>query len=216
MQNDLTLTQMQQLVQNFIRQRDWQQYHSPQNVARYLLIEAGELAELFVWIDSEEAIKDRIEEVAEKVSHEVADIMYCLADLCSIMGLSFYDIVLELTNTTENPVDEPTMGQLQQALAAEYLRVHGQLPIKQIIDQLVIGCADLLVNTLSGAYKDDEGKIVLQMKDLLFKLLFLDLIVAEICRIHAGVAFIDKLVHNELKYPAETVKGNFRKYTEQK
>lgn len=214
MQNDLTLTQMQQLVQSFIRERDWQQYHSAQNVARYLLIEAGELAELFVWVDGDEAIKARIEEVAEKISHEVADVLYCLADLCSIMNLSFYDVVLEITNTAERPADEPTVGQLQQALATEYLRIHGQVPLKQIVDQLVIGCADLLINTLSGAYQDEQGKVVTQMKDLLFKLLFLDLIVAETSRIHAGAAFIDKLVHNELKYPAEAVKGNFRKYTE--
>jgi len=216
MNTDLTLTQIQQLVQNFIKQRDWQQYHTTQNAARNLLIEAGELAEVFVWVDGEEALNARIEESAENISHEIADVLYCLADVAGSVGISLYDVVLEITQTLERPLEEPTIGALQQALAAEYLRVHGPLSIKQIVDQLVVGTADMLVNILSGAYLDEQKNVVLPMKDLLFKLLFLDLIVAEICRIHAGTAFIDKLLHNELKYPAEKVKGNFRKYTERK
>lgn len=208
-----TLTQVQAQVLEFVTQRDWQQHHTVDNVTRYLVIEAAELAELFVWVDSEDAIRKRIDEVVTPLSHELADILYCLAEVANVMGLSLFDVVLEITQSKGEVVQEPSIEELQFALAGEYLQRHPTPNVKQVMDQLLIGSADMLVNILSGMYKNEQG-VVPEARDLLFKLLFLTLILGELTKIHIGAAFMEKMLLNAQKYPVEKAKGNFRKYTE--
>jgi NTP pyrophosphatase (non-canonical NTP hydrolase) len=211
---DTTLTQLQAQVLDFVSQRDWQKHHTIDNIARYLVIEASELAELFVWVDGEQETQSRINEVVTPLSHELADVLYCLAEVANVLGVSLFDIVLEITQSKGEVVQEPSIEELQFALAGEYLRKHPTPTIKHVIDQLLVGSADLLVNVLSGAYKNDKDEIVPEAKDLIFKLLFLNLIIAECSKIHVAAAFMEKLLLNAEKYPVEKAKGNFRKYNE--
>jgi dCTP diphosphatase len=57
-------------VREFVRERDWGQFHSPENLAKSIAIEAGELLECFQWsADADEA----------EVKRELADVLiYCL------------------------------------------------------------------------------------------------------------------------------------------
>lgn len=53
-------------IRDFNHQRDWEQFHSPANLAKSLVIEASELLELFQWTDtpaSEQALKDELADV---------------------------------------------------------------------------------------------------------------------------------------------------------
>ena len=45
-----TLSDLRQLVANFVDERDWQQFHSPKNLSMSLAIEAAELMEHFQWL----------------------------------------------------------------------------------------------------------------------------------------------------------------------
>ena len=66
------------MLRDFNEERDWDQFHSPDNLAKSVAIEAGELLECFQW-NSEYDLKD--------VSDEIADVMmYCimLADKVNI------------------------------------------------------------------------------------------------------------------------------------
>ena len=56
---------IQKLLQ-FRQERDWQQFHSPSNLSKSLVIEAAELLEHFQWQDEDYNL--------DKVSHEIADI----------------------------------------------------------------------------------------------------------------------------------------------
>jgi NTP pyrophosphatase (non-canonical NTP hydrolase) len=63
-----------QALREFVRERDWAQFHRPVNLAKSISIEAGELLECFQWDDSAEV---------ERVKDELADVLtYCflLAD----------------------------------------------------------------------------------------------------------------------------------------
>lgn len=61
---------MAEIVQ-FTKDRDWEQYHSPVNLAKSIVIEAGELLECFQWSESD---YDK-----EQVCDELADVMnYCM------------------------------------------------------------------------------------------------------------------------------------------
>ena len=57
-------------VRAFVRERNWEQFHTPDNLAKSISIEAGELLECFQW----DSRYDR-----EALSDEIADVMlYCL------------------------------------------------------------------------------------------------------------------------------------------
>lgn len=58
-------------IKKFNEERDWDQFHSPENLAKSISIEAGELLECFQW-NSEEYEK-------EEVCEELADVFtYCI------------------------------------------------------------------------------------------------------------------------------------------
>ena len=83
----------------FVAERDWAQFHSPENLAKSIAIEAGELLECFQW--NAEANNDRVRE-------ELADVLtYCLL-LAERIGADPEQIILDKLATTraKYPVDK--------------------------------------------------------------------------------------------------------------
>ncbi|RYP42210.1 hypothetical protein DL767_000374 [Monosporascus sp. MG133] len=83
----------------FVAERDWAQFHTPENLAKSVAIEAGELLECFQW--SAEADPKRVRE-------ELADVLtYCLL-LADRIGADPDQIVLEKLEVTRKkyPVDK--------------------------------------------------------------------------------------------------------------
>jgi len=83
----------------FVAERDWAQFHSPENLAKSVAIEAGELLECFQWSADADP---------ERVRDELADVLtYCLL-LADRIGADPGEIVLEkLAKTREKyPVDK--------------------------------------------------------------------------------------------------------------
>jgi dCTP diphosphatase len=70
------LSALQQKVDQFAKERDWEKFHTPKNLSMALAVEASELMEIFQWRDGQEAI-----------SHEVADVFIYLLRLCSVAGI---------------------------------------------------------------------------------------------------------------------------------
>ena len=57
-------------LKKFRDDRDWKQFHTGENLAKSLMIEAGELLEVFQWSDKEKSL--------DKVKEELADVFnYC-------------------------------------------------------------------------------------------------------------------------------------------
>ena len=68
-------------MKDFIRERDWEKFHSPKNLAMSIAIESAELMEHFQWMSSDEALKiiENPETLCE-VRDELSDILaYCLS-----------------------------------------------------------------------------------------------------------------------------------------
>ncbi|WP_416210495.1 nucleotide pyrophosphohydrolase [Nesterenkonia sp. HG001] len=87
-------------LRNFVQEREWAQFHSPENLAKSIAIESGELLECFQW--SEESGD------AERVQSELADVLtYCLL-LADRLGANPEELVLQkLQHTrTKYPVDK--------------------------------------------------------------------------------------------------------------
>lgn len=78
----------------FVEERDWAQFHPPENLTKSIVIEAGELLECFQWSDEADAAR---------VQEELADVLtYCML-LADRLGIEPDMIVLEkLLKTREN------------------------------------------------------------------------------------------------------------------
>ena len=89
-----TVSQLRQLVQEFVDERDWQQFHSPKNISMALAIEAAELMEHFQWIDigASRQMKEDPEKLAA-VGEELADVVSYSLALANAMDIDIADTV---------------------------------------------------------------------------------------------------------------------------
>lgn len=86
-------------IEKFNKDRDWDQFHSPVNLAKSISIEANELLECYQWSDNA-----NIDDVKE----ELADVMnYCL-QMSMVLGLDPIDIMDKKMDKTEKkyPVEK--------------------------------------------------------------------------------------------------------------
>lgn len=85
------MKELQEKIVQFNVERDWDQFHSPVNLAKSISIEAGELLECFQWNDNYD-----IEEVKE----ELADVMnYCIL-MANKIGVDPKQIILDKMEKT--------------------------------------------------------------------------------------------------------------------
>ena len=70
----------------FAAERDWDQFHTPKNLAMSLAVEAAELMEPFQWLTPEESVKLSAVQLAH-VKDEVGDVFYYLLRLCDKLGI---------------------------------------------------------------------------------------------------------------------------------
>lgn len=69
------MDEMTKRVGKFVKDRDWEQFHNPKDLAISLTLESTELMEHFQWRDSQE-MKQYIQVNKEGVSEELADVLY--------------------------------------------------------------------------------------------------------------------------------------------
>jgi len=91
---------IQELIK-FRNARDWDQFHNPKDLALAINVEAGELLELFLWKNHDEADK-------EKVKEELADIFAFAFLLADKYGLDVKQIIFDKmrTNAEKYPVEK--------------------------------------------------------------------------------------------------------------
>ena len=70
----------------FRREREWEQFHNPRNLAAALAIEAAELQEIFLWARDDE-VDARAAERRDALEQEMADIAMLLSYLCHDLGI---------------------------------------------------------------------------------------------------------------------------------
>lgn len=74
-------------LQEFSRQRDWDQFHTPRNLILALTGEVGELAEIFQWLTDAQAEQIMHTDKAEHVRQEVSDVLLYLMRLVMVLGI---------------------------------------------------------------------------------------------------------------------------------
>lgn len=90
-----TVRELREAMAQFVRERDWDQFHSPKNLVMGLSVEAAELMEHFLWMDNEtsrQVLSDtkKLGEVAD----EMADVACYLLALSNGLGIDLSEAIL--------------------------------------------------------------------------------------------------------------------------
>lgn len=93
------LEELSARIKRFNEEREWDQFHSPSNLAKSISIEAGELLECFQWNDNFN-VDDVLEELADVTN-------YCL-QMAQVLGVDIIDVVNKKIDVSEKkyPVDK--------------------------------------------------------------------------------------------------------------
>jgi len=98
-----TLTQS---LRSFAKERDWEQFHSPKNLASALTVEAAELLEHFQWMTEEQSRNVPVDKKAE-IGAEAADVLLYLLQICDKLGIDLLEEARAklVVNGKKYPVD---------------------------------------------------------------------------------------------------------------
>lgn len=100
---------LQMRLEQFAAERDWDQFHSPKNLAMALCVECSELLEEFQWLTEEQASKIMTTtDQAERIRDELADITAYLLQLANKLDVDLEKALLKKIdkNAAKYPIDK--------------------------------------------------------------------------------------------------------------
>jgi NTP pyrophosphatase (non-canonical NTP hydrolase) len=97
---------LQELIQ-FRKERDWEQFHNPKDIAISLSIEAAELLEWFQWRNKQEVSEMLASDKRERLEDEIADVAVYLSYLCHDLDIDLNQVVKNkmIKNAAKYPTD---------------------------------------------------------------------------------------------------------------
>lgn len=75
------------VIRTFVKERDWEKFHTGENLAKSICIESGELLELFQWEPEPKSM--------ERVKEEIADVLIYALMFCDHYGIDPEKAILE-------------------------------------------------------------------------------------------------------------------------
>lgn len=93
----------------FVAERDWDQFHSPKNLAMALSVEASELVEIFQWMTEDQSRKISQDETRrQQLADEIADVFVYLLRIASKADIDIHDATLAklVKNAKKYPVEK--------------------------------------------------------------------------------------------------------------
>jgi dCTP diphosphatase len=85
-----SLAELRARINQFVKERDWDQFHSPKNLAMAMIVEAAELVEHFQW-DTLEESRQLDDEKREQVGQELADTFVYLLRIAEVTGIDLIE-----------------------------------------------------------------------------------------------------------------------------
>ena len=98
------MQQLKQKINKFIRERDWEQYHDPKNLAMALSVEVTELLEIFQWKETGEELSAKEQQA---LAQEIGDVLIYLLELADKFEIDVVQAAEEklVLNERKYPVD---------------------------------------------------------------------------------------------------------------
>jgi dCTP diphosphatase len=102
-----SLESLKRELRQFAAERDWDQFHSPKNLASALSVEAAELLEPFQWL-TEEQSRNLSPEKHEAVRKEIADVLIYLIRLADKLDIDLLQAARDkiVENSAKYPVEK--------------------------------------------------------------------------------------------------------------
>lgn len=102
-----SLERVRDRLRDFAAARDWNQFHSPKNLAIAVSVEAGELLEHFQWIPDRDSLTLPEDKLA-KIKEEIADVLLYLIRLADLLNVDLLKIAYSKieANAQRYPVDK--------------------------------------------------------------------------------------------------------------
>ena len=89
-----SLIDIRERLAAFARERDWDQFHTPKNLAMALSVEVAELVEHYQWLPS--GVDTELDDAKRTgIRHELADVLMYLVRLADKSGVDLHAAVLE-------------------------------------------------------------------------------------------------------------------------
>ncbi len=103
--NGAIMEELKLQIKEFIRTRDWEQYHTPKNLALALSVEAAEIVEIFQWKKAEEPLSPSEQ---EHLRQEIGDVLVYLLELADKFEIDIVDAAKDkmLLNGKKYPVEK--------------------------------------------------------------------------------------------------------------
>lgn len=86
MQRSQSIDRLREQVRKFADARDWEQFHTPKNLAMALAVEAAELMEHFQWLTPQQSARLPSRH-KRAVAQEIADVLIYLVRLSDVLGV---------------------------------------------------------------------------------------------------------------------------------
>ncbi len=103
---DAPLDRLTDDIRQFVAERDWEQFHSPKNLAMALSVEAAELVEIFQWMSQEQSDNLSAADLVH-ARHEIADILVYLLRIADRLDINVVAAAHDkiLANQKKYPAD---------------------------------------------------------------------------------------------------------------
>ncbi len=104
----MDLKKYQEKLEQFAKERNWEQFHSPKNLSMALSGEVGELLELFQWLTEEQSkVESLDDDMVSRVKEELADILVYLLRLADKLNIDLEDAIKNKINVNAEkyPID---------------------------------------------------------------------------------------------------------------
>ena len=104
-----TVSDLKSRVLAFVRERDWEQFHTPKNLSMALAAESGELMEHFLWATADQSRAIAIDPAKRaKIADELADVVIYALEFANMTGLDLSTAIEEkmAANAKKYPVEK--------------------------------------------------------------------------------------------------------------
>jgi NTP pyrophosphatase (non-canonical NTP hydrolase) len=98
--SERSLIELRDQIRDFVRERDWNQFHTPKNLAIGLSVEAAELLELFLWTPDDTTSAQQFASI-ERLKEEIGDVLIYVVNLADRCDLDPIACALEKLETNK-------------------------------------------------------------------------------------------------------------------
>lgn len=111
------LEELKTRYRQFVEARNWNQYHTPQNLAIALSVEANELLENFLWFNNPESAEVAADpDLMSEVEDEIADVIIYALALAEQLDIDLKAAVEQKIENNESRFDEERVEQIAARL----------------------------------------------------------------------------------------------------